>query len=208
MIAATIAVRKREASVRALQELIAPHVREYVVYWDEEYQGHWWNLSRCMREVLAAAQPGEPALITCDDVITVPDWHARFEALRAKVQRQIYCLTANRSYLFKPANMERGYTVGTPARCYYDHAAVFYDLPTLMDDVLTWFAGPGATWPGITSRPAGHLDIVIQEYLIAHGIEWVIPCPTIFNHLANMKSTLGHIIAGSPCYVGDMPDAC
>lgn len=200
MIAGVCAVESRAENVRHMEALIGPYVRRFDVYWDYERRGHWWNYTRTLRETLAQAGRDEPALVLTDDVTTVPDWYERWLRLQAQVQRQVYVLFCRQRHIFKPENIARGYTVGTPKRGFYDQATIFVNLPHLVDDALAWFAGPGQDHPRVRNRRK-HVDVVIQEYLTEFGIEWVNATPTLFDHQP-LKSEMGHAVGGSPCYVG------
>lgn len=203
MIAAIMAVPKRQEAVAQLRALIEPFVSQVLVYEDTEYKGQPWNYSRVLCSALPIAKPNEPVLILTDDAVTVPDWYARWAALHTAARHDVYCLFTRQRHLFKPEHLARGYVKKVHKGGFYDQAAVFINRPSLGWDVADWLARYGATWPGLKNKTQ-HYDIVVQEYLIAHDIPWVVSVPTLFDHRQDLKSLLGHRIGGSPMYVGQV----
>jgi hypothetical protein len=191
----------RPQYLNPLLDILLPVIPDMQVFLDIDKRGHWWNLSRTMSSMLNSAQNGEPVLICCDDVITVPDWRERWERIHAAAQCNIYCMASRRRHLFKPSIMNQGYITGCIPRGYYDWATIFIDQQGLMERVLAWFeAGGRYTYPVIKRQK--HLDVVIQEYLIDHRQAWVTTVPCLFDHIGS-SSVMNHSIGRVPVYVGD-----
>lgn len=206
MIAAIMSVPRRAEAVQALRALIEPHVRDVLVFEDTAYQGQAWNYSRVLCGALPIAKTNEPVLVLTDDATTVPDWYAHWTALHAAARHDLYCLFTRQRHLFKPEYLATGYVKKVHKGGFYDQAAVFINKPSLGWDVAAWFARYGSTWPGLRNR-AQHYDVVVQEYLIAHDLPWVVSVPTLFDHRQDLKSVLGHRIGGSPRFIGAMANA-
>lgn len=202
MIAGVITIPSRKLALEELRSLIAPSVDRFEVFTDEYRQGHWFNYARCMTAMLDAAKPGEPVLVMTDDATTVPDWRERWEWLHNKARNDIYVLFNRQRHLFNPENMARGYVTGCPLRGYYDQATIFINQHGLMTNVLRWFEHEGKMHPRVRLRQK-HLDVVVQEYLIAHNKQWTVSVPTLFDHKP-IKSSLGHNVGGSPYYIGNL----
>lgn len=200
MKAAIYAVPDRRVSVMELAALIEPSVSSLNVYWDAERRGNWWNHQRTLEAEVDTAGVGEPVLIMTDDVTTVPDWRERWTAMHEQAGGSIYCLFNRQRHHFKPDALERGFVKGCFPRSFYDQATVYIDQQGLIGRVLSWLDAGGRQHPRVVNRQR-HLDVAIQEYLIEHRQPWVIATPTLFDHKP-LKSTLGHAVGGSPCYIG------
>lgn len=200
MIAGIVGVPKRLDLIDRLTALIEPQVDHLHVFLDNEYRGNWWNMSRTIKDLTNRAKPNEPVLIMTDDVTTVPDWRTHWERIHAQAKNDIYCLFSRQRFLFTASNMARGYVTKAQKRGFYDQAFILINQPTLIDDVLNWFLGPGKLARGVVGRER-HLDVVIQEYLLTKNKPWTITVPTLFNHLP-VQSTLGHKVGVSPYFVG------
>lgn len=200
MKAAIITVPGREAYLSELISIIEPEVESIKLFIDYNRQGHWWNLSRCMREMLDSAAINEPVLIMCDDVITVKGWSRIWENIHREVNNDIYTFMSRQRYMFKPENIKRGYITKCQLRGFYDHAVIYINQHGLMDRVLDWFEKRGKQI--IPEKRQRHLDVVIQDYLIDVGHAWTLTTPTLFDHIGQISS-LGHDIGGSPCYIGN-----
>lgn len=201
MIAGIIGVPSRANIIENLATIIQPSVDNLNVFMDYEHRGTWWNQSRAIRQLTAQATPGQPVLLMTDDAITVPDWRERWERIHAKAQNNIYTLFTRQRFLFKAEYMQQGYITKCQPRGFYDQAMIFIDQPNFMQSVQYWFDAGGENHPAVAPRKK-HLDVVMQEYLISHNIPWTITVPTIFDH-RDVKSTLGHAVGKSPCYVGN-----
>lgn len=203
MIAAVISVPQRAKSLAELRALIEPSVSSFQVFMDVCHQGHWWNYERAFRQTVDVAPPGTAVLLMTDDVTTVPDWRERWEAIHATAGGKIYTLFNRQRHLFKPENLARGFVKGSFPRGFYDPATIFIDKPNLMAAAMRWFyLEGGREHPRVTKRRK-HLDVVIQEFLILHHIEWTVTTPTLFDH-KSIASTVGNKIGRSPCYIGDL----
>lgn len=200
MIAGIIGVPSRARMIEDLAAVIRPSVDALEVFMDYDRRGTWWNQSRALRELSAKAAPGQPVLLMTDDAITVPDWRERWSRVHARARNSIYTLFTRQRFLFKEANLAAGYVTKCQARGFYDQAMIFIDRPDFMQSVETWFAAGGKDHPAVAPRRS-HLDVVMQEYLIAHKIPWTITVPTLFDH-RDVKSTLGHSVGKSPYFVG------
>ena len=200
MIAGIIGVPSRIEIIEDLAAIIRPSVDHLEVFMDHERRGTWWNQARTIRALTAKAAPGEPVLIMTDDAITVPDWRERWERIHSQAHNSIYSLFTRQRFLFKDENVRRGYVTKCQPRGFYDQAFILIDQPGFMDKVQAWFDGGGKDLPSVAPRKT-HLDVVMQEYLIAHNMPWTTSVPTIFDH-RNVKSTLGHAVGVSPWYVG------
>lgn len=199
MKAGIITTPDRQEYLPQLVKLISPQVDVLKIFNDEKKQGHTYNLSRCMEDMLDNAQNGEPILIMCDDVTTVPDWKARFLDLHYKANGEIYCFMNRRRHLFTEENKARGYVKGIFPGAYYDHATVFINQQGLIGRIRKWQAEVGNELLG--EKFAKHFDNVIQEYFVRNKQEWVVTTPTLFDHVGEV-SALGHSIGGSPDYIG------
>ena len=200
MIAGIIGVPSRVEMISELRDIISPSVDSVEVFMDHQRNGNWWNLSRAIATLTAQARQGEPVIIMTDDAITVPDWRERWERIHAQAQNSIYSLFSRQRFLFNQTNLFRGYITKCQARGFYDLAFILIDKPNFIQDVQHWFDSGGKDTPLVIRRQS-HLDVVMQQYLIAHNIQWTISLPTIFDHRES-KSTMGHTIGGSPFYVG------
>jgi len=199
-----ITVEGRGEYLNALTQVLRPEVDDIKIFTDtgiNNHTGHFYNLKRCMTEMLDGAKKDEPILITTDDVITVPGWRKYWEKIHSRAQNNIYVLMARQHHLFTPGNISRGYITKCQLRGYYDHATIFINQNGLMDKVLTWFNSVGKNTKPLLKR-GKWLDVIIQEYLIYHKMPWTITIPTLFNHIGTV-STLGNNIGGSPDYIGD-----
>lgn len=202
MIAGVITTPDRQQYLPALLAAITPVAERVIVYNDQQHRGHWWNLSRAIREVTNLVQPGQPALVCCDDALPVEGWYDRWQAIHAEAGGRYYTMFGRKRHLFTPENLRRGWVAGCFHECWYDHGMIFVKAPTFMDDALAWFAAGGeATMPKARRT---HLDMVMGHYLKATGQEYVVTTPTLFDHVG-VESTLGHNIGGSYCWAGD-PD--
>jgi hypothetical protein len=201
MKAGIITIPSRESYLKSLVPLIKPSVDELRIFVDTELKGHWFNLSRCMREMLGEAKIDEPILIMCDDVTTVKDWKSRWELIHNKAKNNIYVMMTRQRHLCTEENRLRGYITKCQPRGCYDHANIFINQQNLIPNIMKWFEDIGKYTKPLEKR-SKHFDVVIQEYLIYHNIPWTITIPTLFNHIGNI-STLGHNVGGSPCYIGD-----
>jgi len=197
MIAGVITTPNRQKYLNDLIKLIAPKVDKFVIFNDQHRQGHTWNYKRCVREATALAKTDEPVLIMTDDVTTVPDWRDRFEALQYKVPNDIYTFFTRQRHMIKYS--EAGYAKGCFARGFYDQAVIYINQQDLMDKVEAWFDEKGKTI--MNPNRAKHFDVVVQDYLIDVGHEWVVTVPTLFDHIGE-ESTMGHDIGGSIAYIG------
>jgi hypothetical protein len=200
MIAGIIGVPTRIEMIKELRDIISPSVDSVDIFMDHQWKGHWWNLSRAICALTAKAKQGEPVLLMTDDAITVPDWRERWEIIHAKAGNTIYSLFSRQRFLFNDQNLLRGYITKCQHRGFYDLAFILIDKPNFIQDVQHWFDNGGKDTPPVIRRQS-HLDVVMQEYLIAHNIQWTISTPTIFDH-RDSKSTMGHTIGFSPFYVG------
>jgi len=200
MKAGIITTPDRQQYLPALVSLIAPFVDVLKIFNDVNKYGHTYNLSRCMEDMLDNAQDGEPILIMCDDVVTVPDWYKRFNELHNKVQGEIYCFMNRRRHLFTPENRARGYVKGVFPGAYYYHAVIYINQQGLIGRIKKWYTNVGKDI--LDEKRAKHFDNVIQEYLVQNRIEWVVTIPTLFDHIGK-KSTLGHNIGNSLDYIGN-----
>ena len=208
MIAAIYTIPKRFELMRALKDKIKPSVDEVRIFMDGDYRGNWWNHQRTLSEMLPLAKNDEPVLIMTDDVTTVPDWRERWEKIHEAAGSEIYCLFTRKRHLFKEENLKRGFVTGVHLRGFYDQATIYINRPSLINDVIKWFNETGKqTKPFLPplEKRGNHLDVVIQEYLVAHNIEWTVTVPTLFDHL-QVGSSLGHDIGGSPLYIGNHED--
>lgn len=206
MRAATISIPERREMVARLRAVLEPEVESYTIYEDVEHRGHYWNLRRCMTEMLATAPAGEPVLITCDDAITVPGWRRYWERMHAAANNTIYVLSVGYRYPFTPDNVARGYVTKRYARCYYDHAVILVNQPDLPGRVDRWLLEP-AQADLFKHYRCPWYDVAIQAYLVATGVVWTIATPTLFDHVGiGTLSSLGHIIRGSPDYIGKRPN--
>lgn len=203
MIAAVITVPERHDSLAELRALIEPSVSSFHVFNDVHHNGHWWNFERMMRETVDVVPPGTAVLVLTDDVTTVPDWRARWESIHARAKSQRYTLFGRQRHHFKPENMARGFVTGCPPRGFYDHAAIFIDQPRFMEKVMQWFYLEGGREHRRVIRRQKWIDVVVQEYMIVHGLEWTITTPTLFDHKP-IASTIGNKVGASPYYIGDM----
>ena len=167
---------------------------------DHDRRGTWWNQDRAIRSLTADAKPGQPVLLMTDDAVTVPDWRERWEAIHAKARNDIYTLFTRQRFLFTPKNIANGFVTKCQPRGFYDQAMIFIDKHDLMQSVQSWFDSGGKDSPAVAPRRT-HLDVVMQEYLIAHRMPWTVTVPTLFDH-RDVKSTLGHSVGKSPHYVG------
>lgn len=200
MIAGIIGVPSRTDIIDDLAAIIRPSVDRLEIFMDYERRGTWWNQSRAVRQLTAQAAAGQPVLVMTDDAVTVPDWRERWERIHAKAQNDIYTLFTRQRFLFKEPNLSRGYVTKCQPRGFYDQAMIFIDKPNFMQSVQAWYEAGGKNHPAVAPRKT-HLDVVMQEYLIAHNMPWTITVPTIFDH-RDVKSTLGHAVGKSPYYVG------
>lgn len=200
MIAGIVGVPERAAQISELVDMLSPTVDRVKLFLDHDHRGTWWNQARTIREMTAAARPGEPVLITTDDAVTFPQWRRHWEMINAKARNRIYTMFSRQRFLFKPENLKRGYVTKCQERGFYDVAMIFIDYPDLIDRVEDWFESGGRVHPKVIKRQT-HLDVVIQEYLITHNIPWTITIPTLFDH-RTIKSSLGHNIGLSPFYLG------
>lgn len=201
MIAGIVAVPSRAEAVEHIRLLIEPSVDQFLVFWDHDRRGTYWNQSRAYQDTLARAKPGEPVLMLTDDVTTVPDWRDRWEAIHAKARTSHYCLFTRRRHLLKPDNLKRGYVTALHPRGFYDQAVIVVDDPTFMDDALAWAKTVDQSSRYIANRMK-HLDVVMQDYLVAQDRPWTVTVPTLFDH-RRIASTLGHTVGASPDYIGD-----
>lgn len=199
MRAAVITTPQRSQYRDALLAVLQPQVESVRLFVDEERRGNTWNLSRCMREMLDGAKADEPILITCDDVITVPDFRRRWERIHAEARNTVYTFMSRQRFLFKEANLRRGWVTKAQARGFYDHAVIYLNQHGLMDRIEAWFRSTGRYV--IPPARAKHLDVIIQDYFIDQNLPWTLSTPTLFDHVGTV-SNLGHNIGGSPCYVG------
>lgn len=186
--------------IEELSSLIRPHVESLTVYMDYERRGCYWNTFRAIHSTNLRATPGQPALVMTDDAITVPDWRDRWEKIHSDAKADLYCLFSRQRHLFKPDSIERGYVKKIHPGGFYDHATIYIGQQRLIPSVESWYAKKGRWLPKIAAK-SHHPDIMIQEYLIAHERPWVVATPTLFDHRP-CKSTLGHDIGPSPCYIG------
>jgi hypothetical protein len=200
MIAGIIGVPARKDIIKDLANTIEPSVDKLEIFMDYDRYGTWWNQARAIEKLTSEARPSEPVIIMTDDVITVADWRERWEQIHLKAQNTIYTLFSRQRFLFKPENINRGFITKCQAKGFYDQAMIFIDEPNFMQSVQTWFDGGGKNHPAVAPRKK-HLDVVIQEYLIAHNKPWTITTPTLFDH-REVKSTLGHAVGKSPYYIG------
>jgi hypothetical protein len=92
-----------------------------------------------------------------------------------------------------------GYAKGCFARGFYDQAVMYINQQDLIDNVEKWFDERGRTL--IDEKRAKHFDVVLQDYLIDIGHEWVVTIPTLFDHVGE-RSTMGHDVGGSVIYIG------
>lgn len=200
MIAGIIGVPSRMKLIEENIKIIGRSVDRIEVFLDEERRGNWWNSSRAVTNLTAKARPSEPVMFLTDDAVTVPDWRERWEQVHHEAKNTMYTMFTRQKHLFTPENVKRGWVTKCQARGWYDVAWIVIDRPSFMQDVMEWFEHGGRELPSVKPR-ARHLDVVIQEYLIAHQLPWTITVPTLFDHRP-VKSTLGHAIGQSPWYVG------
>jgi len=203
LVAGIVGVPQRAWMIEELRALVEPHVDSLVVYMDEERKGCLWNMHRAIQETAARARDGEAALVMTDDAITVPGWRDRYERIAQEVDAAAYCLFSRQRHVFKPENLARGYTYGVHRGGFYDLATVYIRQRTLIPRVRQWYATRGQFRKSVATR-AHHPDILIQEYLVAHEIPWVVSAPSLFDHREG-RSTIGHKIGRSPCYIGRLP---
>jgi len=200
MIAGVITIPERKLALNRLLDVVSPEVDEVKIFCDENHQGHWWNYWRMFASMLPQAAIGEPILLMADDAITVPGFRNQWEYIHEEAQDSMYVLFSRQRHLFKADNMGRGYVTKVQSRGLYDLASIFVDQQSLPNDVREWFRSIGRYL--IPPKRQNHLDVVIQEYFVYHGIPWTITIPTLFDH-QTVKSSLGHAtIGGSPVYVG------
>ena len=201
MIAGIITVAGREHLLNPLVEVIKPSVDELRIFTDTERRGNWFNMNRCMDEMLNLAKQDEPVLITCDDVITVKDWRMRWEEIHSRAKDNIYVMMSRQKHMFTIPNIRRGYVTRCQPRGFYDHAIIYINQRRFLDNVLTWFETIGKDLETVKKR-TNHFDVVMQEYMVYQGVRWTTTVPTLFNNIGDV-STLGHNIGGSPMYIGD-----
>ena len=204
MITGIVAVPERKAHVKELDDLIRPSVDSLRVFWDYRHQGHWFNYSRCLATLLAEARDGEPVLVATDDVTTVPDWRERWERIHAEAKNDIYTLFSRQRHVFTPENVARGFVTRCQPKGFYDPAVILIGQRDLLTRVSSWFHDEGGKDAPSVKRRSSHFDVVLQEYLISQGKAWTIATPSLFDH-KSIKSTMGHTVGGSPCYVGSLP---
>ena len=197
MIAGVITTPNRQKYLNNLITVIAPKVDKFIIFNDQHRQGHTWNYKRCVKETTALAKTDEPVLIMTDDVITVSDWRERFEDLQQKVPNNIYTFFTRKPHMSK--YIDAGYAKGCFPRGFYDQAVVYINQQNLIDKIEKWLYERGHLM--IEPKRANHFDVVIQEYLIDTGQEWVVTVPTLFDHVGE-QSTMGHDIGGSIAYIG------
>lgn len=201
MIAGIITTPNRQEHLYDLVKLIAPYVRKLIIFNDIESKGHTQNMKQCMKTCLQEAYINEPVLIMCDDVVTVPDWYERFEDLHREVGHNIYTFMSRQRHLFTEENIQRGYVKGLFKKGFYDHAVIYINQFHLVDDIDDWFRAVGKKIIPLSRQK--HYDVIIQEYLIANGFDWVLTTPTLFDHIGN-KSNFNHDIGGSYKYIGNI----
>ena len=203
MKAGVITIPERMEPLRRLLDVIEPEVGEVAVFCDTEHRGAWWNSWRMFSSMLPNAGIDEPVLLMEDDAITVPGFRAMWERIHSEAQDGLYTLFGRQRHLFKAENMARGYVTKVQARGWYDQAAIFINQQSLPEDVRGWFESGGLEYMNDKrAKSANHFDLVLQEYLVYHGIPWTITTPTLFDH-QSVASSLGHKIGGSPAYIGN-----
>jgi len=181
--------------------VLEPEVDSVRIFLDTERRGNWWNLWRCMDEMLTTAGVDEPILITCDDVITISGWREYWEHIHSLARNDIYTFMSRQRHLFKDENLKRGYVTKCQARGYYDHAVVFINQQGLMKDIEEWFDAVGRKTIPLNRQK--WLDVVIQDYLIYKNKPWTLTTPTLFDHIGEISS-LGNNVGGSVKYIGDL----
>ena len=211
MLCGVVGVRSREVHIEKMRQAIEPSVDEFHVFYDETRRGYWWNISRVMSTMLGKAKQGEPVLITTDDVVTVPDWRERWEAIHAAAGTQFYTLFSSTKRHYSEENQQRGFLSGIIKGGWYDHAMIFIDQPDFETRVKRWLFGEGGlNHPHIARRrilmPDGSydkFDYAMEGYLVAHDIPWTLATPSLFD-CADLNSEMGHGQNSfrSPCYVG------
>lgn len=191
----------RPQYLNPLIKILAPTVDSLRLFVDSERRGFSWNSARMYRTMLDQAKKDEPILFCTDDVITVPDWEARWRAIHAQAGSEIYVLGSLKRSLFKAENMERGFFTGTPLRGFYDIAVIFINQQGLFGRVDKWLKAGGKDLPRVRKR-LKHSDVMVQEYLIYNGIPWTTAIPCLFDHIG-MVSSLNHSCGRCPEYVGN-----
>ena len=197
MIAGVITTPNRQQYLYNLIPQIAPYVDKFLIFNDTNRQGQVYNQRRCLGTILPMAEQDEPVLVMTDDVTTVPDWKARFEALQREVPNDIYTFFTRKRNL---AKYEGGYVKGCIPRGFYDQAVIYINQHDLIPRIDKWMELRGkSVIPEMRQR---HYDVIVQEYLIDNGIEWVTAIPTLFEHIGDVSS-LGHNVGKSISYIGD-----
>lgn len=212
IVAAVITTPDRQMYLGPLLERLTPLCQEVRIFNDVHKWGHRYNYGRALKvmcrewhqeeglDVQFTAGKHMPILVCTDDMITVPDWLQRWQAIHEEAERSIYCLFSRKRSVFTPENIARGYHVGTPARGFYDAATIFINQPYLPWQADDWFEREGRH--KMTAQRAKHWDVILQEYLIDQGKEWVTCTPSLFEHVGKI-STMQHKIGGATVYVGN-----
>ncbi len=198
MLAGVITTPKRQNYLYDLIPMIAPEVDKFFIFNDIQHQGQVFNLRRCMATLLPMAKQNEPVLIMTDDVMTTPDWKARFEKIHLEAKHDIYTFFTRRPNHAKFA--EQGWGKGVFPRGFYDQAVIYINQQDLIPKIDKWFEERGKEIMPLARQK--HYDVVIQDYLVDNNIEWVVTVPTLFEHVGDV-SVLGHSIGRSINYAGD-----
>jgi hypothetical protein len=198
MKAGIITTPNRQMYLTRMVKQIAPFVDSLHIYNDLEKKGQPYNMRRCMRELLTTAKKDEQVLIMCDDAITVNGWYNYLQALIKAAPSEVYCLFNRKRHLFKEENLAKGYAKGVFKGAFYDQATVYINQQHL-PDALDQFLIDNNDNPKFHK----HYDDLTQGYLVDNNIEWVVSTPTLFEHIGDDTSTLGHKIGRSFNFIGN-----
>lgn len=186
-IAGTITVPSRA-------EVIKPVVREFrdkgikhVVFMDEGYKGHKWNISRMMLYMCLHACDSN-VIITMDDILFKDGWLEKCEEVLENTDYQVITLLTNRAL---EANDVCGIYRATSNWWMYDHFVLFRKgvlNAEWFDRFMTFCERPNPH-----KKEINHYDNMIGHFLIENGYKCGIVRPNYIK-MQNVKSILGHNI--------------
>jgi hypothetical protein len=199
MIAAIITTPTRQMYLTDLVKVVSPYVSELHIFNDLDRKGHWFNLERAIAFVTDKTKKNEWGLVMCDDVITIDSWMEHVDKIKHETKADFITLACSRKHVFTEQSLKKGFNEGVFPRCFYDHAFMIKNNNHFVQSAIKW--AETINW-----KPKGrglHLDVVLQEYLIAHNKKWAIATPSIFKHVG-IVSECNHKIAETVAYIGNL----
>lgn len=202
MKAGIITTPNRQDFLPDMVRLIAPYVDSLKIYNDVEMKGHTYNYRRCMDELLGSAEKDEQVLIATDDMTTIPNWYSYFQDLHLRAKSDIYCLFNRKGHIWSKPRLTYGAVKGVFPGAFYDAATVFINQQGLPGKIREW--EKTHMDEELSPKLQKHFDNVIQGYLVYTGTPWVVTVPTLFEHIGDKSSVLGHSVGRSYQYIGNV----